>query len=100
MRRSVRHVGGGSCCNMKEADERPATAKKEKTTKAYGNSELFTVRLWMEELDERRREFRGQVKHVVSGATRNFRDWSDLEAFLIGTLEEHKEGIRGQDDSR
>lgn len=63
-------------------------------------SQLFTIRLWVEELDEQRREYRGQVKHVVTGLTRNFRDWSDLQAFLIGTLDEHKGGIHGQDDGR
>ena len=54
------------------------------------SSQLFTIRLWVEELDERRWEHRGQVKHVVTGVTRNFRDWSDLQAFLIGTLDEHE----------
>jgi len=63
-------------------------------------SQLFTIRLWMEELDEGRREYRGQVKHVVTGATRGFRDWLDLQAFLIGTLDEHKGGISGQVDGR
>lgn len=63
-------------------------------------SQLFTVRLWMEELDEARREYRGQVKHVVSGVTRNFRDWSDLEAFLIGTFDDYEEATHGQADGR
>lgn len=63
-------------------------------------SQLFTIRLWMEELGERNQEYRGQVKHVVTGVTRNFRDWTDLQAFLIGTLDEHKGGIHGQENSR
>ena len=63
-------------------------------------SQLFTIRLWMEALDERRREYRGQVKHVVSGVTRNFRDWSDLEAFVIGTFDDYEEGPDGQADDR
>lgn len=68
--------------------------------KVHGHTELFTVRLWMEELEGERIEYRGQVKHVVSGATRNFRDWSDLETFLIGTLDDCKGGAYGQADGR
>ena len=63
-------------------------------------SQLFTIRLWMEQLDERRREYRGQAKHVLTGVSRNFRDWLDLQAFLIETLDEHKGGLRGQDNGR
>ena len=63
-------------------------------------SQLFTIRLWIEELDERRREYRGQVKHVVSGVTRNFREWADLEAFLIGTFDDYEEGTDGEAGGR
>ena len=55
-------------------------------------SQLFTIRLWTEDLGERRREYRGQARHVVSGVIRNFREWSDLEAFLIATLDERSAG--------
>ena len=72
--------------------------QEKKSDKRYGNSELFIIRLWMEELGEGV-DYRGQVKHVVSGATCHFREWPDLETFLIGTLDEHKRGIRGQADS-
>lgn len=85
---------------MKEAEGSPATDKKEKGPRAYGNSELFTIRLWMEELDERRRELRGQVKHVVTGITRNFREWADLEAFLLATFDDYEEGTNGKADGR
>lgn len=63
----------------------------------HSNSELFTIRLWMEELGERV-DYRGQVKHVVSGATRHFREWADLEAFLIGTFDGYSEEARGEAD--
>lgn len=46
------------------------------------SSQLFTVRLWAEEPHEGRTEWRGQVKHVLSGKARYFRDWSALIAFL------------------
>ena len=63
-------------------------------------SQLFTIRLWTEDLDERRREYRGQAKHVVSGVIRNFREWSDLEAFLIATFDGYEEGTHGETDGR
>ncbi len=44
-------------------------------------SELFTVRLWREQLGDRW-EWRGKVQHVMSGETRYFRDWQALLAFL------------------
>ena len=63
-------------------------------------SQLFTIRLWTEDLDEREREYRGQARHVVSGVIRNFREWSDLEAFLMATLDGYEEGAHGESDSR
>ena len=45
-------------------------------------SHLFTVRLWREELEEGRYEWRGKVQHALSGETRYFRRWEDLIAFV------------------
>ncbi|MDA8066452.1 MAG: hypothetical protein M0Z27_03105 [Thermaerobacter sp.] len=45
-------------------------------------SQLFTVRLWREQLNGDREELRGQVRDVASGEERYFRDWADLERFL------------------
>lgn len=73
--------------------------EKKKRQRAYGNSELFTIRLWMEELGEGV-DYRGQVKHVVTGATRNFREWADLEAFLLGTFNDYEEDTHGEADGR
>ncbi len=44
-------------------------------------SELFTVRLWRERLDDHW-EWRGKVQHVVTGEIRYFRDWRVLLDFL------------------
>ena len=41
-------------------------------------SQLFTVRLWREDLGDGRSEWRGQVQHVMSGHVRYFRDWQTL----------------------
>lgn len=51
------------------------------------HSRLFAVRLWREDVAGGR-EYRGSVREVVSGASRSFRDWSDLVAFLVEWMEE------------
>ena len=50
-------------------------------------SYLFTVRLWVEELGEGGHEVRMQVKHVLSGEIRYFRQWAELELFLLAKVE-------------
>ncbi len=49
-------------------------------------SYLFTLRLWLEELGDDRREWRGQVRHVTSGEVRYFRDWQTLVEHLKAVL--------------
>lgn len=73
--------------------------RERKSDKRHGNSELFTIRLWMEELGEGV-DYRGQVKHVVSGATRHFREWADLEAFLKGAFDDYEGSTHGEADGR
>jgi hypothetical protein len=51
-------------------------------------SRLFTVRVWVEELDGGHAEWRGKVQLVPSGETLYFRDWEAMEAFLMSSLEE------------
>jgi hypothetical protein len=43
---------------------------------------LFTVRMWLEDLGEGRREWRGKVRLVGNGGACYFRDWPALIAFL------------------
>lgn len=57
----------------------------EKRQEQY-HSHLFTLRIWSEELGDDRREWRGQVEHIVSGERYYFRDWSALIALLLATL--------------
>lgn len=50
-------------------------------------SHLFTLRVWVEDVGNGRTEFRGTLKHVLSGETRHFRSWPTLiqclKAFCI-----------------
>ena len=50
-------------------------------------SYLFTLRLWVEDLGAGQHEVRMQVKHVLSGETRYFRQWAEVELFLLAKLE-------------
>ncbi len=55
----------------------------------HPKSHLFTVRVWMEVFGDDEKEVRMQVKHVLSGETRYFRDWSLLVTYLLAKLEEN-----------
>jgi hypothetical protein len=57
------------------------------TPSSRPRSSLFTVRLWVEDLGAGEREVRMQVKHVLSGETHYFRQWTDLVAFLRTKIE-------------
>lgn len=60
---------------------------------ARRRSHLFAVRLWKEQ-EAGGSEYRGNARDVISGAFRNFRDWSDLVTFLIERVEEDDPGQR------
>jgi hypothetical protein len=47
---------------------------------AYPASQLFAVRLWLEELGNGAVAWRGSVQHVTSGRQRYFREWPALVA--------------------
>lgn len=53
---------------------------------------LFTVRLWLEPLDDSHAEIRGEARHVSSGERRFVRDRAGLEAFFAEKLSE-SEGV-------
>ncbi len=52
------------------------------------HSELFTVRLWQEDLGDNRTEWRGKVQHVQKGEAFYFREWSMRIAALLKMLSE------------
>lgn len=58
----------------------------------HRRSHLFTVRLWSEALGEGRAEWRGQVRDVISGETRYFRDWSALATLFLEMLSGDSDG--------
>ena len=61
------------------------------------SSQLFMLRMWLEELGEGQTGLRGKVQHVTSGEVRYFHDWTTLETFLEGILYDALQG--GQAES-
>jgi hypothetical protein len=51
-------------------------------TPSQGPTHLFMVREWQEDLGDGRIEWRGQVRHVVSGEVHYFRHWPVLISWL------------------
>jgi hypothetical protein len=52
---------------------------------------IFTIRLWQETLDADHVEWRGEVKNILSGEVRYFRDWKTLAILLPRMLSEGDE---------
>jgi hypothetical protein len=53
-------------------------------------SQLFMLRLWLEELGNEQYELRGSIQHVNSGELLYFRDWPKMETFTERLV--HKNG--------
>ncbi len=58
------------------------------TKPSHPPSQLFTLRVWKEELGEGVTEWRGQLRHVTTGEVHYFRDWQALIALLPALLAE------------
>jgi hypothetical protein len=55
-------------------------------TQQYHRSQLFLLRLWVEEGSEGDVEWQGRVQHVVTGEARSFTSWPTLVELLIQML--------------
>jgi hypothetical protein len=62
---------------------------KEEKQETPDSSHLFTVRVWVEQLNSEERQVRIQVKHVLSGAMRTFIRWPKAIAFIMAQIEEN-----------
>jgi len=61
----------------------------QKKAEFHLRSQLFTVRLWREDLGDGRIEWRGKVQSVTTGEAHYFRDWPVLIARIQEMLDEH-----------
>ena len=66
-------------------------------TSAYSHSNLFTVRLWLEDMGSAGTELRGEVRHVLGGGARYFQEWTTLVAYLTEKMHELAEKPKGGD---
>ena len=57
-------------------------------------TQLFTLRVWEEEVAQKEQEIRFKLQHVVSGEVRYFRDWSMAVAFCEEKLRGNDEGCK------
>lgn len=74
------------------------TEKRERT-----HSQMFTLRVWLEDVGNGRSEIRGTLKHVLTGETGHFRDWPTLTTLLqqwIKTEVQTETGLLGENDDR
>lgn len=53
---------------------------------------MLTIRLWVEALDERRCEWRGQVTNVATREIRYFRRWEELAELVPAMVDELRPG--------
>lgn len=51
------------------------------------SSQLFTLRVWPEEISVGHTEWRGKIQHVVDGETLYFHNWESMMSFLLKTLD-------------
>jgi hypothetical protein len=58
--------------------------------------QLFTLRVWVEEVGDARLEIRGTLKHVLSGETDNFRGWPALAQQIEKYFENEKSKRSGE----
>ena len=66
----------------------PANAAMSLTNQQNSHpSHLFTLRVWAEPLGHGQTELRCEVRHVLSGETRYFREWSALLEYLFAKLD-------------
>jgi hypothetical protein len=49
-------------------------------------SQLFTIRVWLEIDAEDQRQWRGKLHHVPSGEIRHFRGWAALIPLILDML--------------
>ena len=56
-------------------------------------SQLFTVRIWKEDLDDNHNQWRGKLQHVSSGEAYYFKAWEELVELLLRLLMEQDKPI-------
>ncbi|HRQ40595.1 MAG TPA: hypothetical protein PLD25_21990 [Chloroflexota bacterium] len=58
--------------------------------KQQPDSQLFTIRVWQEKVDDQI-QWRGKLRHVPSGEIRHFRGWAALIPLMLDMLRRHND---------
>lgn len=58
-----------------------------RTDDPWSRSQLFTVRIWREQMARDVQEVRIQTRHVLTGETRSFGAWPPLIDYLLTKLD-------------
>jgi hypothetical protein len=53
-------------------------------------SQLFMLRIWLEEIREGQTDWRGRAQHVSSGEVKYFRNWQMLRDFMEEKLRQQE----------
>lgn len=52
----------------------------------YSYSQLFTIRVWLEQDADGLTQWRGKLCHIPSGESRHFRGWAALIPLILSLL--------------
>lgn len=63
----------------------------------YSHSQLFSIRLWWEDMGSADREIRGEVCHVLGGGGRYFQEWATLVTYLAEKMHDLEAKPKGGD---
>jgi len=55
---------------------------------------LFVIRVWAQDIENGRSEWRGRVQHIPSGEVHYFREWADMVSIVQHLLPDN-----GEDES-
>jgi hypothetical protein len=59
------------------------------------HSQLFTIRVWLEEEAEGQTQWRGKLCHIPSGESRHFRGWAALIPLILSLLRRYPSSAAG-----
>lgn len=67
-------------------------------TEEHAESQLFTIRVWLETDADNQRQWRGKLRHVPSGEIRHFRGWAALIPLILDMLNRYTIAKEAPDD--
>lgn len=65
-------------------------------TEEYAISQLFTLRVWIENLGNDHSEIRGTLQHILTGETYHFREWERLSELVEAFVRAPEAGRRSK----